>query len=327
MVMLSNTRASDFKTKEGTDEEMTDPWKYGKANDEEDEWRLGTRRPVAAQRTDHQHPGLQAYYIANEVPDIAVALSYSTLGVLKEETRQFQCARIMFERSLAVQRLVLGDGNGATHLFTARDTVQLGQILRGQGDYAAALVQFEKALEVAQELRLSELDIAFILNCIGQTHLCLKRLDLARACIQEVLDVRLRLLGAAHIEYSTALNTMGLVLLAENRFEEAVQVLEQALAIRGDALGKLHFSYSVVLQNIAVAYCHMNNLSRAGNLLTSVMDAREKTVGFGTTDMLTSVTNMSSLLLQQEDVDNAAPFQMGGKTIREYLVAADAAAP
>lgn len=78
--------------------------------------------------------------------------------------------------------------------------------------------------------------------------------------------------------------------------------------------------------NVGLVYFQLEDMSRAGRLLSESHDPRERQIGLGSMDVLTSIQNIAAIFLRQEDHDNAKPYLKGAESILAYH-ADDAIAP
>jgi len=73
------------------------------------------------------------------------------------------------------------------------------------------------------------------------------------------------------------------------------------------------------VNNLSCQYFRFDDLTRSGRLFTESQEIRERQVGIGSPDVLTSLKNMAALFVRQEDPINAAAFVKGEEIVSKFL--------
>ncbi len=193
----------------------------------------------------------------------AVGALRCRLGDLLLAERQHDQARQQFEIVLAAHRSsVLGDS-----AVIARALSGLGDALRAEGKYTAALVCLQRALRRQKELNGAHPSTAHTHTRLGALWFEQGDYTQARFHFQEALAIRETTLGPRDPATAQSLHNLGVTLAALGDLRSARVCLAQALAIREDRLGRTHLTTAQSLEALSrvladlgdtesAEYCH-----------------------------------------------------------------------
>ena len=158
-------------------------------------------------------------------------------GVFYTEGKDYQQARAMFDKSLALREQIWGKD----HPELLHPLNNLGSVHSYLGEYEQARAYYERVLDIGRRhLGAEHPYLAHPLNNLGDVLHGLGRYQEALALAQESLALRERVLGPWHPELAHSLDSIGQALTALKQFGKAEQALGRSLEIRQKALGPDH---------------------------------------------------------------------------------------
>jgi len=170
-------------------------------------------------------PRLERHYGADHV---ALTRNLFIQGILFNNTREFERARLTLERALRIRLHELGPSHvrvGWTYRTLARN-----QLLRGE--YELALETGQRALEIMEQtLGLDHSDTAYVRETLGTAHRMLGHFEEAQTLLERALSVRENALGPDHVELGLSLNKLAELHLDLGDPDSAAPLLERALTI------------------------------------------------------------------------------------------------
>src|SRR5690606_16991759 len=118
--------------------------------------------------------------------------------------------------------------------------------------------------------------------------------------IEEVLNIRERILGPDHPQVADCLEVMGRVRQAESRHDVAIPLYARALAMRQQALG-LEDSQTLLVQFwLADAYVLRNNDAEAETVFRALIKAALRTRGADDPTVLTGYKRLAAAMARQK---------------------------
>jgi tetratricopeptide (TPR) repeat protein len=140
----------------------------------------------------------------------------------------------------------------------ARILVTEGNLFFAAGEYARALVNQEKALDLFTGMKDAE-GISRGYSLVGNLHIALGDNRRAVEYLAKALEIQ-RKAGDRH-SVSVTLGNMALVHFKDGEYEKAVPLLEESLSIKGEIGDRMGTASS--LANLAAAYSHLGRKSEA----------------------------------------------------------------
>eukprot|EP00293_Proteomonas_sulcata_P013827 CAMPEP_0184288498 /NCGR_PEP_ID=MMETSP1049-20130417/1022_1 /TAXON_ID=77928 /ORGANISM="Proteomonas sulcata, Strain CCMP704" /LENGTH=455 /DNA_ID=CAMNT_0026594925 /DNA_START=61 /DNA_END=1427 /DNA_ORIENTATION=- len=130
--------------------------------------------------------------------------------------------------------------------------LRIGCLLRGAGELKQALTAFNRSLKLQRELLGSDRVhisktprgvvelLAKTLNNIGEVYRTQGKLQPALARLTEALEMKLRILGAEHLDVAATQDNLGLVYREMGNLPTALKYLRASMKAREKALGPYH---------------------------------------------------------------------------------------
>jgi tetratricopeptide (TPR) repeat protein len=179
-----------------------------------------------------------------------------------------------------------------------------GGILRNQGKYEEALIEYNRVAEIwTRTLGPEDLNIATLLNNMAEVYRLQERNDEALPKYREAVEIWRRVLGNGHPNVATGLNNLGLVLKAQGLTEEALAMHTEALAIDRRALGNEHPDVATDLNNLAGALRDLGRLEEAVVVFKESLDLTKRALGDDHPDVATRLNGLAVVLWS---VDNSS---------------------
>ena len=140
----------------------------------------------------------------------------------------------------------------------------LGSIHDQNGDFQNALLCFDEALDVEQDLYgVNDIKLDEAINNIGVTYKKLGNFEEARIQFERLLDIRTAKHGENHQDVANACSSIGIVLKKLEEYEKSKTYFLQALNIRKKVYVNLHGDHEDVaksLTDLALLYEAMNEI-------------------------------------------------------------------
>ncbi|MEZ4451832.1 MAG: serine/threonine-protein kinase [Nannocystaceae bacterium] len=206
----------------------------------------------------------------------SVATSLNNLGIVRWSLGEYDEARRLQERALAIWEETLGPD----HPFVATSLTNLAGNYYSLGEYAAARRLHERALSISERaLGPHHPEITYALNNLAIVLRAQGELVEARALLVRSLAIREAALGPDHPGVATILNNLADVDSALGDREAAIQGLERALAIREASLGPDHPDVATALNNLAGLLMEEGDAAAARERYARALAIRERAPG------------------------------------------------
>jgi tetratricopeptide (TPR) repeat protein/CHAT domain-containing protein len=217
-------------------------------------------------------------------------------------------------------RRVLGD----EHPDTATFLNNLGTLLRGIGDLAAARSYLEQGLEICRRvLGDDHPDTATSVNNLGMLLQDMGDFGAARPYCERALEINRRVLGDDHPETATSATNLGLLLQATGNLAAAQPYYEQALEINRRVLGDDHPNTATCLNNLGFLLEAMGNLATARVYFEQALEIHRRVLGDDHPDTARSLNNLGALLNDMADWGSARPYYEQALEIRRRVLGDD----
>lgn len=229
---------------------------------------------------------------------------------------------------LAVAAVLVGLACGLI-LAQAREIAQVRRISTSLVDLVKALqpatpdqkVEIEAALEEAARIVNDRmfanhpLDQALLMEALGWTYTSLGRYDEARPLLENVLEIRRRVLGKDHLLVAESLSNlalldqlMGDLARAEARLRESLQIHSQSSEPDAGELSK-------AISNLAIVLHDQGRYGEAEAFLRRVLDMRGL-LGDDHPDVVRARSNLASALVKQGAYAEAEPLYRRNLEVR-----------
>ena len=177
---------------------------------------------------------------------------------------------------------------------------------QGQGQYAAAITKFRRALAASQRIRgdddpgslASAHNLAFAYRAAGQLEEALPLYEATHASYR-------RIFGEDHPNTLGSANNLAGAYRATGRLEEALPLYEATYARYRLTLGEDHPDTLLPASNLAVAYQEAGRLEEAIALQEATYAARRRVLGEDHPSTLTSAGNLASAYYEAGRLDEA----------------------
>ncbi|MEE8468625.1 MAG: tetratricopeptide repeat protein, partial [Planctomycetota bacterium] len=191
----------------------------------------------------------------------------------------------------------------------ARTLVGHAADLRRFGRLAEAIEQYERALLVVSELRGPEsLDVASLLNALGQLLQRQVRYEEAWPLFERSLEIRLEALGPTDLSVAVAHNNLGALLKAMGLYRSALPHYESALEIREQGLEAGDYRIANVLNNLGALMRALGRHAEGLDYYRRALANYEESRGPTHRATATCLNNYSGLLREAGRFEEARPL-------------------
>ena len=236
---------------------------------------------------------------AARVLDIVVE---SALGMGKTKDTE---TRRLAERALSIKETVLGPD----HPEVAKSLMNLGILVRKEGDFGEAQRLLERSLEIREKtLGPRDPETAASLDEIADVLQTTGKYDRARGLYERALAIQEGSPGPESPEVARTLNSMAIMLLDLGEYEHAKSRFERALAIRVKTLGPEHPLTVQVLNNLASLLVETGDYSAALPLQEQALDTWTKILDPENPAIGAAAFNLANLRAQMGDYESARPL-------------------
>ena len=158
-------------------------------------------------------------------------------------------------------------------------------------DKAAAKIETELAGQPEVE--------ASIRATIGSTYQAIGEYPLARAHLEQALEIRTRVLGEEHPDTLGSMNDVAVLYHEQGRYTEAEPLLLRALEIDERVLGREHADTLKTMNNLGSLYYDQGRYAEAEPLLFRALEINERVLGAEHPATLDSLNNLGLLYYDQ----------------------------
>jgi tetratricopeptide (TPR) repeat protein len=186
-----------------------------------DEAEIAARSHLSALRRSHADGSLPVAYAS----DVLVRALRLNGKASQPETLQ------LAERTVRAKRMHLGD----VHAETAISLLNLGQVLGDRGDMDRAISELQRSLKIREQLESNDLDLAEVLDAIGNVFTIARSYDAALAVLNRSRQAKARALPPNHPSLRITLETAAVSLQGKGDYAAARERLDLAAAT-GEAI-------------------------------------------------------------------------------------------
>ena len=202
-----------------------------------------------------------------------------------------------------------------------RSAFEIANVYDSQGDYAQALLWYEKALAIKEKVLGKEHpDIATIYNNIANVYNTLG--DYAKALLwhEKALSIMEKAFGKEHQDTAATYNNIAIVYYKLGDYAKALSWHEKALAIREKVLGKEHPDTAVTYNNIALVYDEQGDYTKALLWFEKALVICEKVLGKEHPDTAATYNNIAIVYYNQGNYEKALEWYDKALPIREKVL-------
>jgi len=197
-------------------------------------------------------------------------------------------------------------------------TLEKGDLLYDQAKYQDALLQYERALNLAASVYGQDhVETALIQNKLARAHQQLGLYDKAASLYRRSLMTREAKLGKDHPKVAESLNNLGLLYQMMGQYAKAEPLYQRSLEIREAKLGKDHADVAQSLNNLAMLYQLMGQYSKAEPLHQRSLAIKEAKLGKDHRAVAFSLNNLGMLYVLMGQSAKAEPLYQRGLAILE----------
>lgn len=181
-----------------------------------------------------------------------------------------------YNQSLALKKKHLGEN--IVHDDIAKSLNNLGNVWLALGEYDEAEGLFQQALDIRQELGLSDA-ISTSLLSLGVLYRDRGQLEEAESYLERSLDLRRKVYKETdHSRLASVLASMGVCLQLQGRWTQAAQYYQQALEMQGRLWPDGHRDTAITLREMAQLAVSQGDALRADGLARKALDIAERVV-------------------------------------------------
>jgi tetratricopeptide (TPR) repeat protein len=264
---------------------------------------------------------------AARIMEQALALHRRTLGVRNRRTLanmnllagnllmidEVDRADALLKEALPVEREILPED-----VQTARTLEGICNVLVRRGKIQEAVAPAEEALAIVVKAAGEDsLDTALAYSNVAEVHRTSGHTDRALPLFRKARAIYASQLGPDHPRVAALLSQEGLIMLREGKLSTAEQLMTQSIAALGRGCPKCAVELAIAENNLAVLRIQQKRYREADNLLSHVVELREKfspSPGAelaGTLQLLASVRQKEKLFADAERLTNRANTILG----------------
>ena len=252
--------------------------------------------------------------MANEV---YAARAHSFMGQVLLHMKTLEDGKLHFERSLALQVMLLG----SEHPDVANSYNNLATVLRHQGDLDQAKEYHERALAIRQQtLGSQHPDVASSYNNLANVLSNQGDLKQAMEYYERSLAIMQQNLGPQHPDVASSYNNLATVLSNQGDLKQAKEYYERALAIRQQTLGPQHPDVASSYNNLATVLSDEGDLKQAKEYHERALAIRQQTLGPQHPDVASSYNNLATVLSDEGDLKQAKEYHERALAIRQQTL-------
>ena len=164
-----------------------------------------------------------------------------------------------------------------------------GQTLRHHYQLNLALEFLNVSLQICKESELNQFEVS---TELGQTHYHLGEFTKSKDYHQRALEIKIKVLGAKHIDVARSYNNLGLVHRALGQLEQAKDYHQRALEIQVNMLGAKHIDVAGPYNNLGVVHKELGELEQAKDYHQRALEIQINVLGAKHVDVAKSYNNL-----------------------------------
>ena len=235
------------------------------------------------------------------------------VGMLKVEDLQDLIARKKGQPNESLATLYSSLGNAY------KQRLDSGRTTNYQADLQAAIIAYQKAVELDEELQ-SDLALATSLNNLAVLYKSQGRYLEAESLILRSLSIYEKQLGADNPSVANSLNNLAALYRTQGRYSEAEPLYLRSLSIWEKQLGADHTLVATSLNNLALLYRTQGRYTEAEPLYLRSLSIDEKVYGADHPEIATDLNNLAMLYNVQGNYADAKKLSQRALTIFQEVL-------
>jgi tetratricopeptide (TPR) repeat protein/predicted Ser/Thr protein kinase len=209
-------------------------------------------------------------------------------------------------------------------LVEAAIRMTLGITYKQLGEYAAAELHLERALDLRQEtLGEDDRDTLRTVGVLGPVYEMHGLYEKAEPLLVRTLEASRRVLGEEDLDTVDCMVDLGGLYLAQGRFGEAEPLLTGALEISRRELGPEHPKTLRYTNDLALLYGKSGRYADAEPLLVQILEVRRRVLDEGHPSLVSAINNLGALYRHQGRFTEAEPLFVEALEIAQRVLGAD----
>ena len=185
---------------------------------------------------------------------------------------------------------------------------------------STAAVFYEKAIVELKKDSMGTASYTSHCHRLAILYFGMGKYDKAGPLLEEVRQLRIKLVGKRHIDYARSTGNLGQYFSTIGQYEKAEPLLIECRDSTAKILGKENGEYANVTNNLGLFYKNRGEFDKAEPLYLEAMGVREKVFGKEHADYASSVSNLGTLyhamgLLERADTLYRQALKIREKTI------------
>jgi serine/threonine-protein kinase len=271
-----------------------------------------TAREVLDQGADRIAQGL------DDQPDVRATL-LETMGRVYHNLGLLDRASGLLQQAIGLRR----QGAGADAKRLVVDLKVLGLIQDDKGDYAGAQASYQEALALGRRVFGEGLDVAQVLNNLGNTSRNMGDYAAAEGFLNQSLALKRRLFGEAHEEVALTLSSLAIVTAVKGDPAAAEPLFRQVVEIDRRALGPDSPRVANDLNNLGAALGDKGDWAGAEAIHREALALRRKLYGTEHPNIAESLNNVGKSLYYLRRYSEAEPLFHDAIAMRKTLLGDD----
>jgi tetratricopeptide (TPR) repeat protein len=194
----------------------------------------------------------------------------------------------------------------------------LGMVKINQGEYAEAIVIYEKSIKIQEKIHSpTDLDLATSYNNIGLVYDNMGDYSKALSYYEQALEIYQKTLPPTHPNLATSYNNIGSVYWKMNENSKALSYYEKALEIRNKSLPPNHPNLAASYNNIGLVYHNMGDYSKALSYYEKALGIGQKTLPPNHPHLTSSYNNIGSVCWKMNENSKALSYYEKALEIRK----------
>lgn len=170
----------------------------------------------------------------------------TALGYLGQESEAIAHQKAALARA---EKVIKQGGKSASLLLKTMpvDYISFGHSLRRTGDFEQSKIMILRGIELEKSSKPEgSVNLAYGFNQLASTLLQLNQLDEAERYAKQGLDIRLKILGDAHVESLASVGMLSNIYTTQKNFAKAIEMRKKMLSMMEKSLGAGHPFYPQV---------------------------------------------------------------------------------
>jgi CHAT domain-containing protein/Tfp pilus assembly protein PilF len=181
-----------------------------------------------------------------------------------------------------------------------------GELLQRLGDYGAAEVYFQQALQGAAETLGERNPLTLVMmNNLANLYEMMGLYDQAEPLMKQALTLVERVRGPEDPEMARQSNNLALLYESQGSFREAEPLYQNAIEVLERLFGENHIETVALKNNLAFLYFMMNQYERAAPAFSDVLSRWTRTLGEDHPNRLKALNNLGRAQLKLGTLDEA----------------------